>query len=40
VRMQTQLLDAKIEDLKVGMPVEVVLMRATGDLTLPLLRLA
>ncbi len=40
VRMQTQLLGAKVEDLKIGMQVEVVLTKATEDLTLPLLRLA
>jgi len=40
VRMQTQLLAAKVEDLKIGMHVEVVLSKATEDLTLPLLRLA
>jgi uncharacterized OB-fold protein len=40
VRIQTQLLDAKVEDLKIGMHVEVVLTKATEDLTLPLLRLA
>ena len=40
VRMQTQLLGAKVEDLKIGMHVEVVLTKATEDLTLPLLRLA
>jgi uncharacterized OB-fold protein len=40
VRIQTQLLDAKVEDLKIGMHVEVMLTKATEDLTLPLLRLA
>jgi uncharacterized OB-fold protein len=40
VRMQTQLLGAKVKDLKIGMHVEVVLTKATEDLTLPLLRLA
>ncbi|MEL0323790.1 MAG: Zn-ribbon domain-containing OB-fold protein [Rhodospirillales bacterium] len=40
VRMQTQLLGAKVEDLKIGMHVEVVLTKATEELTLPLLRLA
>ncbi len=40
VRMQTQLLGAKVEDLKIGMQVEVVLTKATEELTLPLLRLA
>jgi uncharacterized OB-fold protein len=40
VRIQTQLLDAKVEDLKIGMHVEVVLTKATEDVTLPLLRLA
>ena len=40
VRIQTQLLDAKIEDLKLGLPVEVVFGAATGDWVLPYFRLA
>ncbi len=40
VRMQTKLLDAKVEDLKVGMPVEAVLVQETPDLVLPYFRLA
>lgn len=40
VRMQSLLLDADVDQLKVDMPVEVVLHRAAEDVTLPLFRLA
>lgn len=40
VRMQSKLLGAKLEDLKVGMPVEAVLVQETPNLVLPYFRLA
>ena len=40
VRIQTQLLDAKMEDLKIGLPVEVVYGAATDEWVLPYFRLA
>ena len=39
VRMQSQLIDASIDELHVGLPVEVVYMDATDEVTLPLLRI-
>jgi uncharacterized OB-fold protein len=39
VRMQSQLIDASIDELRVGLPVEVVYMDATDEVTLPLLRI-
>ena len=38
VRMNSQLRDSKPEDLKLGMPVEVIYEDATDDLTLPMFR--
>ncbi len=40
VRIQTKLLDAKVEDLKLDLPVEVVFAQETPDLVLPYFRLA
>jgi len=40
VRLQSQLIGAKLEDLKIGLPVEVVFQDATADVTLPLFRIA
>lgn len=39
VRMQTKLLGAKVEDLKLGLPVEAALVQETPDLVLPYFRL-
>ena len=39
VHMQSQLIDASIDELHVGLPVEVVYMDATDEVTLPLLRI-
>ncbi|MGZ0188782.1 MAG: Zn-ribbon domain-containing OB-fold protein [Alphaproteobacteria bacterium] len=40
VRIQSQLIDAKFEDVRVGLPVEVVFVDATDEVTLPLFRIA
>lgn len=40
VRMQTQLLDAKPEDLKLGLKVEAVFAPANADVVLPFFRIA
>lgn len=39
VRIQSQLLDAKPEDLRIGLPVEVVFGQATDDWVLPFFRI-
>lgn len=39
VRIQTKLLGAKVEDLKLDLPVEVVFAQETPDLVLPYFRL-
>lgn len=39
VRIQTKLLDAKVEDLKLDLPVEIVFAQETPDLVLPYFRL-
>jgi len=40
VRIQSQLLDAKVEDLKIGLPVEVVFVPAGDEYVLPFFRIA
>lgn len=40
VRMQSQLVDANLEDLRIGLPVEIVYADATDEITLPLFRVA
>lgn len=40
VRIQSQLLDAEVEDLKLDLPVEVVFGQATDDVVLPYFRIA
>ena len=39
VRMHSRLIDASIDELRLGLPVEVVYMDATDEVTLPLLRI-
>lgn len=39
VRMQSRLIDASMADLRIGLPVEVVYVDATDEVTLPLFRI-
>ena len=39
VRMQSRLVDASLDELRLGLPVEVVYMDVTDEVTLPLFRI-